>query len=97
MFSELHLGQNSILSGNNRAFTDDLEPFIDTPDLSDPVFESCRKMIFMSSSLILKMVDKPAGAKDVPRCRLKEFNGSGYRRRTIMDNNDQTVTKLGRT
>ena len=32
----------------------------------------------------------------MPRCRLKEFNGSGYRRRTIMDNNDQTVTKLGR-
>ena len=50
----------------------------------------------MSSSLVIKMVDKPAGAKDVPRCRLKEFNGSGYRRRTIMDNNDQTVTKLGR-
>ena len=50
----------------------------------------------MSSSLILKIVDKSAGAKDVPRCRLKEFNGSGYRRRTIMDNNDQTVTKLGR-
>jgi hypothetical protein len=35
MFSESHLGQNSILSGNKRAFTDDLEPFIDTPDLSD--------------------------------------------------------------
>ncbi len=29
MFSELHLGQNSILSGNKRAVTDDLEPFID--------------------------------------------------------------------
>jgi hypothetical protein len=50
----------------------------------------------MSSSLILKLVDKSAGAKDVPRCRFKEFNGSGYRRRTIMDNNDQTVTKLDR-
>jgi len=42
----------------------------------------------MSSSLVIKMVDKAAGAKDVPRCRLKEFNGSAYRRRTIMDNND---------
>jgi hypothetical protein len=29
MFSELHLGENSILNGNKRAFTDDLEPFID--------------------------------------------------------------------
>jgi hypothetical protein len=45
MFLELQLGQNSILTGNKRAFTDDLLRFIDPPNLS-ALFEAVENDFF---------------------------------------------------